>query len=48
MLPAIEGVMRQRVVVNYRVDAELAAAQLPTGLRPQLVDGQAITGICVI
>lgn len=47
-LPTIEGVIDRRVLVNYRVDPERLAALLPTPLRPQLVNGFGIGGICLI
>jgi hypothetical protein len=34
--------------VNYRVDPEVAASLLPSPLRPQLVNGWAVAGICLI
>lgn len=35
-LPAIGGVVRMRILVNYRVDAEAIQALLPSGFRPKL------------
>ena len=48
MLPAIEGVMERRLLVNFRVDPARVEPLLPPGLRPQTVGGQAIVGICLI
>jgi hypothetical protein len=47
-LPTIEGVIDRRVLVNYRVEPRTMAALLPSSLRPQVVDGWAIAGICLI
>lgn len=47
-LPAITGVIDRRILANYRVDADCMAAALPAPFRPQLVDGYAIGGICLI
>ena len=47
-LPTIEGVIDRRVLVNFRVEPRTMAALLPSSLRPQLVDGWAIAGICLI
>ena len=40
--------IERRLLVNYRLDPELVAAQLPVGFRPQLVSGWAVGGICFI
>lgn len=40
--------IERRLLINYRVDAEVAAGLLPDGLRPQLVGGQAVAGVCLI
>lgn len=47
-MPTIEGVIDRRVLVNFRVDPERMAPLLPAPFRPQLVDGWAIGGICLI
>ena len=46
--PVMSGVIERRLLVNYRVDAEVAARLLPAPLRPQLVGGSAVAGICLI
>ncbi len=43
-----EGVIDRRILVNYRIEPELAARHLPAPFRPQLVAGWAIGGICMI
>jgi hypothetical protein len=47
-LPVIQGVIRRRVLVNFRVDAGVMARNLPQGFAPKLVDGYAVAGICLI
>ena len=47
-LPALEGLIDRRLLVNYRVDPEIAARWLPAPFRPQLVHGFAVAGICLI
>jgi len=47
-LPAVEGVIRRRLLVNYRVDPEVIARQLPAPFAPKLHGGHAIAGICLI
>lgn len=44
----MSGVIERRLLVNYRVDPEVAASLLPAPLRPQLVNGWAVAGICLI
>jgi len=47
-VPAIQGVIDRRILVNYRIRPEAAAKLLPDPFRPQLVGGWAIGGICLI
>jgi hypothetical protein len=47
-LPVIQGVIRRRLLVNFRVDPRVMQAQLPTRFRPKLHGAHAIAGICLI
>lgn len=47
-LLAIKGLIRRRLLVNYRVDAEVMSRFLPPPFRPKLHRGYAIAGICLI
>jgi hypothetical protein len=47
-LPTIQGVIDRRILVNYRVKAEVAAHLLPAPFRPKLINGYAMAGICLI
>ena len=47
-LPTIQGIIDRRILVNYRVDASVAARLLPPPFEPKTVDGYAIAGICLI
>lgn len=47
-LNTLKGTIIRRVLVNYRVDPEVAKAQLPDPFTPRLVDGHAIAGVCLI
>ena len=47
-LPTIHGVIRRRLLVNFRVDAEVMGRFLPLPFRPKLHRGYAIAGICLI
>lgn len=44
----IRATVRRRLLLSYRLDPEVAADWLPAGLRPQLVDGSAVAGVCLI
>ena len=47
-LPEIQGTIRRRILVNFRVDPEVMQRQLPAKFRPKLHEGSAIAGICLI
>ncbi len=47
-VPTIRGVIRRRLLLNYRVDPDVCAALLPGSFRPKLIRGRAIAGICLI
>jgi hypothetical protein len=47
-LPAIQGVIRRRMLITFRVDPEVIQRQLPDPFRPKLVQGAAMAGICLI
>lgn len=47
-VPVVRGVIERRILVNYRVDPAVLRPVLPVPFRPQLVDGVAIAGICLI
>src|ERR1700740_3560918 len=47
-LPLIRGVIKRRMLLNYRVDASVLAAFLPPPFRPKLYRGPAIAGVCLI
>ncbi|NYD75779.1 DUF2071 domain-containing protein [Leifsonia soli] len=40
--------IERRLLVNYRIDPRVAQEMLPRGLRPQLVRGNALAGVCLI
>ena len=50
MIPVLSmrGVIRRRILVNFRVDPEVVQRQLPPPFRPKLLDGEAVAGICLI
>ena len=47
-LPVIQGVIRRRILVNFKVDPGVMQTQLPSRFRPKLHEGQSIAGICLI
>ncbi len=47
-LPVIHGLIRRRLLINFRVDAEVMSRLLPRPFRPKLHGGYAIAGICLI
>jgi Uncharacterized conserved protein (COG2071) len=47
-LPTIQGIIRRRILVNYRIAPEVVQRQLPPKFRPKLHAGSAIAGICLI
>ena len=46
-LPMV-GVVERRLLVNYRADPEVTARLVPAPLRPQVVNGWAVAGICLL
>jgi len=47
-LPVIRGLIDRRILVNFRVEPSALAAVLPQPMRPKLVRGYGIGGICLI
>lgn len=47
-IPTIQGVIRRRLLLNYRVDPEVVSRLLPANFRPKTAGGHAIAGICLI
>lgn len=47
-LPVITGLIRRRILVNYRIDPAALKTILPDRFRPKLHAGHAIAGICLI
>jgi len=47
-IPKIKGVIRRRLLLNYRVRPEVIEALLPVHFHPKLVRGWAVAGVCLI
>jgi hypothetical protein len=44
----IQGVIRRRILVNFRVDPKIMSRRLPANFRPKIQNGFAVAGICLI
>jgi hypothetical protein len=47
-LPTIQGIIKRRILVNFRVEPKVLQNVLPSDFRPKLHAGQAVAGICLI
>jgi hypothetical protein len=47
-LPVLSGIIKRRMLINFRVDAAVMQKFLPAPFRPKLHRGFAIAGICLI
>ena len=47
-VPTMRGVVERRLLVNYSADPEIVSRLLPAPFAPQLVNGRAVVGICLI
>jgi len=47
-LSTVHGLIRRRILVNFRVDADVMQRELPPPFRPKLLGGAAVAGICLI
>jgi hypothetical protein len=47
-LPELRGVIRRRLLINFRVDPAVVQRHLPLPFRPKLHNGCSVAGICLI
>ena len=47
-IPTIKGIIKRRLLLNYRVEPDIIQKLLPAPFRPKLYKGKAIAGICLI
>lgn len=47
-MPKFRSMVQHRMLINYRIDPEVARGLVPEGMRPQLVNGMAVAGVCHI
>lgn len=47
-IPTLTGIIKRRILVNFRADPMVVQKILPGGLRPKTHNDQAVVGICLI
>jgi hypothetical protein len=47
-VPALRGVIRRRILVNFRVDPDVVQWLLPAPFRPKLLGDAAVAGVCLV
>src|SRR4051794_28662167 len=47
-LPTIQGIIRRRILANFRIDPQIMQRHIPTRFRPKIQNGYAVAGICLI
>jgi uncharacterized protein YqjF (DUF2071 family) len=47
-IPRLRGIIRRRLLINYRAEPEIVQHLIPAPFRPKLHDGLAFVGICLI
>ncbi|MET4782481.1 DUF2071 domain-containing protein [Glaciihabitans sp. UYNi722] len=47
-IPALAANIERRLLINFRLDPDVAQSLLPDTLRPQIVDGSAVAGVCLL
>lgn len=47
-IPTLTGIIKRRILVNFKADPETVQRLLPAGFRPKLHHGKAVAGICLI
>jgi Uncharacterized conserved protein (COG2071) len=47
-LPVIQGLIRRRILANFRVDPDVMQQEIPSRFRPKLQKGFAVAGVCLI
>lgn len=47
-LPTIQGIIRRRILANYRADPDVVARLLPAKFKPKVHRDRAVIGICLI
>ena len=48
LVQAIDCTIERRLLINYRIDPEVAERHIPAPFRPLVVSGWAVGGVCLI
>ncbi len=48
LIQAIDCTIKRRLLINYRIDPEVAGRHIPAPFRPLVVSGWAVGGVCLI
>ncbi len=48
IMKSVDCTIERRLLINYRIDPEVASRHIPSPFRPLLVSGWAVGGICLI
>lgn len=48
LMTTLRAQVRRRLLISYRIDPDIAQDLIPDQFRPQLVDGSAVIGVCMI
>ena len=47
-LPQLHGLIKRRLLINFRVEPDVMRRYLPAPFRPKLHEGHAVAGVCLI
>ena len=47
-IPSLSGIIDRRMLVNFSADPEVVRRLIPAPFRPQVYNGHAVVGICLI
>lgn len=47
-VPTLQGIIRRRILVNFRAEPDVVQRLIPNGFRPKLHKDKAIVGVCLI
>ncbi|MBA2378487.1 MAG: DUF2071 domain-containing protein [Blastocatellia bacterium] len=47
-IPTLKGIIKRRILINFRAEPDSVQRLLPQGFRPKLHRGKAVAGICLI
>ena len=47
-IPTLTGIIKRRILVNFRADPKTVQSILPQELRPKIFEGHSVVGVCLI